>query len=158
MNPLFIVAFIALAVFGSVYMLKPSPRQKRLAELRLEAIKLGLQVKLETFKPDSKKMGVRDDITATRYQRFNPAVKSQKLRWCIVRQTGWEQEGLMEGWSWNNVDQRPDLNQLSELLSKVGDDVQVFEVYDNRASLITIESKNSSAELINGWIEFAQKL
>jgi hypothetical protein len=157
-SPLVIVVFIVLAVFGSVYMLKPSPRQQRLAELRLEAIKLGLQVKLETFKTDSKKMGVRDDITATRFQRFHPAIKSQALRWCIVRQTGWEQEGLTEGWSWNSVGQRPDLGKLSELLSKVGDDVQMIEVYDNRASLMTIESKASTAELINAWIESAQQL
>jgi hypothetical protein len=158
MNPLFIIVFIALAVFGSVYMLKPSPRQQRLAELRLDAIKLGLQVKLETFKTNSKKMGVRDDVVATRYERFNPAIKSQALRWCIVRQAGWEQEGLTEGWSWNNVDQRPDLEKLSELLSKVGSDVQVIEVYDNRASLMTIESKSSTAELINDWIDTAQQL
>lgn len=158
MSPLVIVVFIVLAVFGSVYMLKPSPRQQRLAELRLEAIKLGLQVKLETFKTDSKKMGVRDDITATRFQRFNPSVKSQVLRWCIVRQTGWEQEGLAEGWSWNSIEQQPDLEKLSKLLSEIGDDVQMIEVYDNRASLMTIESKASTAELINAWIESAQQL
>ncbi len=158
MSPLIIVVFIVLAVFGSVYMLKPSPRQQRLAELRLEGIKLGLQVKLETFKVDSKKMGVRDDITATRYQRFNPTIKSQELRWCVVRQAGWEQEGLIEGWSWNNMNQCPKLEQLSELLSAVGDDVQMIEVYDNRASLMTIESKSSTAELINAWIDTAQQL
>lgn len=158
MSPLIIVVFIVLAVFGSVYMLKPSPRQQRLAELRLEGIKLGLQVKLETFKVDSKNMGVRDDITATRYQRFNPAIKSQELRWCAVRQAGWEQEGLVEGWSWNNMNQCPNLEQLSELLSAVGDDVQMIEVYDNRASLMTIESKSSTAELINAWIDTAQQL
>ena len=158
MSPLIIVVFIVLVVFGSVYILKPSPRQQRLAELRLEAIKLGLQVKLETFKVDSKKMGVRDDITATRYERFNPAVKSQNLRWCIVRQAGWEQEGLAEGWSWNSFNQMPDFEKLSQLLSKVGSDVQVIEVYDNRASVITIESKCSTAELINDWIESAQQL
>jgi hypothetical protein len=158
MSPLVIVVFIVLAIFGSVYMLKPSPRQRRLAELRLDAIKLGLQVKLETFKVDSKKMGVRDDVSATRYERFNPSIKSQALRWCIVRQAGWEQEGLAEGWSWNNMSQRPDLEKLSELLSKVGDDVQVIEVYDNRASLITTESKVSNAGLINVWIESAQQL
>lgn len=158
MNPLIIVVFIVLAVFGSVYMLKPSPRQKRLAELRLDAIKLGLQVKLKTFKTDSKKMGVRDDVMGTRYERFNPAIKSQAMRWCIVRQAGWEQEGLPEGWSWNNLVVRPNSEKLSELLSKVGDDVQVIEVYDNRASLITIESKSSTAVLINDWIESAQQL
>lgn len=158
MTPLFIVVFIALAVFGSVYMLKPSPRQKRLAELRLEAIKLGLQVKLETFKVDSKKMGVRDDITATRYQRFNPAVKSQELRWCIVRQEGWEQEGLAQGWSWNVLMVQPDLTKLAELLGQLTDDVQMVEVYDNRASIMTIESKSSTAEMINVWIDSAQQL
>jgi hypothetical protein len=157
-SPLIIVVFIALAVFGSVYMLKPSPRQQRLAELRLDAIKLGLQVKLETFKTDSKKMGVRDDVIATRFERFKPAVKSQALRWCIVRQSGWEQEGLAEGWSWNNVNQRPDLVKLAKLLSEVGADVQVIEVYDNRASIMTIESKSSTAVLINHWIESAQQL
>jgi hypothetical protein len=157
MSPLIIVVFIVLAVFGSIYMLKPSPRQLRLAELRLDAIKLGLQVKLEKFKVDSKKMGVRDDVVATRYERFNPAIKSQNLRWCIVRQAGWEQEGLAEGWSWNNFNQMPDLEKLSQLLSKVGSDVQVIEVYDNRASLITTESKCSTAELINDCIESAQQ-
>ena len=80
MSPLIIVVFIALAVFGSVYMLKPSPRQQRLAELRLEAIKLGLQVKLETFKTNSKKLGVRDDITATRFSVLN---RRLKVRPCV---------------------------------------------------------------------------
>jgi hypothetical protein len=139
-------------------MLKPSPRQQRLAGLRLEAIKLGLQVKLDTFKPNSKQTGVRDEILATRYQRFNPAVKSQTLRWCIVRQGGWEQQGLAQGWSWHDQTQKPDLSKLSELLTQVGEDVQMIEVYDNRASLMTIESKASTAEMINDWIDAAQQL
>ena len=158
MTPLIIVVLIALAVFGSVAMLKPSPRQQRLAKLRMDAIKLGLHVKLETFKVDSKKMGVRDDIVATRYERFIPEIKSHALRWCVVRQAGWEQEGLPEGWSWNNSNQRPDLNKLYELLVKVGDDVRVVEVYDNRASILTIESKTSVAEQINQWGLEAQPL
>jgi len=158
MTPLIIVVLIALAVFGSVAMLKPSPRQQRLAKLRMDAIKLGLHVKLETFKVDSKKMGVRDDIVATRYERFIPEIKSHALRWCVVRQAGWEQEGLPEGWSWNNSNQRPDLNKLYELLVKVGDDVRVVEVYDNRASILTIESKTSVAEQINQWVLEAQPL
>ncbi len=158
MSPLVIVVFIVLAVFGSVYMLKPSPRQQRLAALRLEAIKLGLQVKLDTFKSNSKKTGVRDDITATRYQRFNPGIKSQALRWCIVRQAGWEQEGLSEGWSWHDNVQQPDLEKLELLLSQVSADVQMIEVYDNRASILSIENKGSTAEMINQWIDSAQQL
>ena len=158
MSPIVIVVLIFLAVFGSVYMLKPSPRQRRLAELRLDAIKLGLHIKLETFKVDSKKMGVRDDITATRYERYDLDVKSQAIRWCVVRQAGWEQEGLPEGWSWHSIAQRPDLEKLNALLLQVSDDVQVIEVYDNRASVMTLENKGSAAELINGWIDSAQQL
>lgn len=158
MTPLIIVVLIILAVFGSVAMLKPSPRQKRLAKLRMDAIKLGLHVKLETFKVDSKKMGVRDDIVATRYERFVPEIKSQALRWSVVRQAGWEQEGLPEGWSWHAIEQKPDLGKLNALLAKVSDDVQVIEVYDNRASILTVESKNSVAEQINQWVAEAQPL
>lgn len=153
MSPILIVIFIVLAVFGSVYMLKPSPRQKRLADLRLEAIKLGLHVKLDTFKVDSKKMGVRDDVVATRYERLDPAIKTQALRWSVVRQAGWEQEGLPEGWSWNAINQRPDVETLGEFLDALSDDILVVEVFDNRASLFTLENKGSSAEIINHCID-----
>lgn len=153
MNPIFIVIFIVLAVFGSVYMLKPSPRQKRLADLRLDAIKLGLHVKLDTFKVNSKKMGVRDNVVATRYERLDPSIKTQALRWSVVRQDGWEKEGLPEGWSWNDVNQRPDVEKLGQFLDALSDDVQVVEVYDNRASIFTLENKGSSAELINHCID-----
>ncbi len=158
MSPLIIVVLISLAVFGSVYMLKPSPRQQRLAALRLDAIKLGLQVKLLTFKVDSKKTGVRDDITATQYQRFKPEVKSQALRWCVVRQAGWEQEGLPDGWSWHNNNVKPNLEALNALLAELTVDVLLVEVYDNRTRLLTVENKSSSAEQLNTWIESAQQL
>ena len=147
-----------LAAFGSVYMLKPSARQQRLARLRYDAIKIGLQVKLETFKVDSKKMGVRDDIVAARYEILNADIKSQALRWCIVRQAGWEQEGLPEGWSWHGVGQKPDLAKLNALLATMTSDVVVIEVYDNRANVMTMENKASSAAVIKQWVEEAQRL
>lgn len=158
MSPIVIVVIIFLVVFGSVSMLKPSPRQQRLAKLRLDAIKLGLQVKLETFKVDSKKTGVRDDIVAARYLRFDPEIKSQAIRWCVVRQAGWDTEGLPEGWSWHNLEQGPDLEKLSQLLAEVSDDVQIVEAFDNRTSIMTVENKGSSAELINRWVDTAQQL
>lgn len=158
MTQIIIAVLIILSVFGSVAMLKPSPRQQRLAKLRMDAIKLGLHVKLDTLKVNSKKTGVRDDIVAARYERFNTDVKSQALRWCVVRQAGWDQEGLPDGWSWHNMTKRPDLDKLNELLLKVSDDVVVLEAYDNRASIMTLENKGSSAELINQWVDDAQKL
>jgi hypothetical protein len=158
MSPVIIVVLIILAVFGSVYMLKPSPRQQRIAKLRLEAIKLGLQVKLDSYKVDSKKMGVREDVVATRYLRFNPAVKSQQVRWCVVRQTGWEQEGLPEGWSWNSYHAKPDIDGLSEYLLQLTVDVVLIEACDNRTTLMTLEHKASTAEQINIWLDHAQQL
>lgn len=158
MSTVLIVIIIMLAAFGSVYMLKPSPRQTRLAKLRIDAIKMGLHVKLDTLKVDSKKMGVRNDIVAARYERFNPEIKSQALRWCVVRQAGWEQEGLPEGWSWNAVNTRPNMDKLYELLTRVSDDVVVVEAYDNRASIMTEENKGSAADLLNEWVAQAQAL
>lgn len=158
MTPLIIVVLILLAVFGSVAMLKPSPRQQRLAKLRMDAIKIGLHVKLDTLKVDSKKMGVRDNIVAARYERFNSEIKSQSLRWSVVRQAGWEHEGLPEGWSWNAVSVLPDLSKLHSLLSGVTEDVVVIEVYDNRASVMTLENKGSSAESLNQWVDEAKNI
>lgn len=152
------VVVIILAAFGSVYMLKPSPRQQRIARLRFDAIKQGMQVKLETFEVDSKKMGVRDDIVAARYELMDLGVKNHALRWCVVRQAGWEQEGLPEGWSWHNVEKKPDLEKLNALLEGMTDDVVVVEVYENRANVMTLENRGSSAAAIKQWIERAQHL
>ncbi len=158
MSPLIIAVLIALAVFGSVYMLKPSPRQQRIAKLRLDAIKLGLQVKLDSYKVNSKKMGVREDIEGTRYLRFDPSNKSQQVRWCVVRQAGWEQEGLVEGWSWHNVEHKPGIDGLNRFLTSLSEDILLVEVCDNRTTLMTKENKGSTAEQINAWIDQAQQL
>ncbi len=158
MNPVFIVVFIFLAVFGSVYMLKPSIRDQRLAKLRLDAIKLGLQVKLDKFKADSKKTGVRDDIVAARYLRFDADVKSQEFRWCVVRQAGWDTEGLPEGWSWHGNVNAPETSVLFNFLEQLSDDIVVVEVYDNRTCLMTTEGKATSVDMINQWIDQAKQL
>lgn len=158
MNPVFIVIFIFLAVFGSVYMLKPSIRDQRLAKLRLDAIKLGLQVKLDKFKADSKKTGVRDDIVAARYLRFDADVKSQEFRWSVVRQAGWDTEGLPEGWSWHGNVNAPETSVLFHFLEQLSDDIVVVEVYDNRTCLMTTEGKATSVDMINQWIDQAKQL
>ena len=155
MSPLIIVVLIVLAVFGSVYMLKPSPRQQRLAALRLEAIKLGLQVKLEAFKPDSKKNGIRDDVIGTRYQRMLPTEKTFELKWRIVRQQGWEQKGLAEGWSWHDDVKSPDLTKLNAFIESLSGDVLLVEAYDNRIGLVSSEGKDTTALQINEWLNEA---
>lgn len=150
-----VIILIALAVFGSVYMVKPSPRQKRLAEERLNAIKMGLQVKMENFTPDSKRNGVRDEIKGTLYTRIYPDVKSSDIVWRVVRQQGWESVGLPNGWSWHDESKEgeTDLSGLSELLQTLPEDIYLIEKFENRIGILTGESKESGAENIQGWIE-----
>ena len=52
-----IIAAAVMAIIGSVFWLKPSARDSRLAELRFNAIRAGLQVRQFTFKPDAAKTG-----------------------------------------------------------------------------------------------------
>lgn len=153
MSPLIIILAVVMAVIGSVMMLKPSAKQARLAEQRLEAIKLGLQVKLENFEPESEKNGVRDNIRGALYLRFFPDVKSQQVKWRVVRQPAWDSEGLAESWSWHDKDAMPDLDKLNSLLKALPDDVLLVESFDNRVALICEESQQCTALLINDWLE-----
>ena len=84
-----VVIVIALVVIGSVMWLKPSARDQRLAVLRLDAIKRGLQVSQFTFKPDSAKNGVRDPVMATSYTLLNPAARGKgELVYRVAGQSG----------------------------------------------------------------------
>ena len=67
-----VVILVVLVVFGSVYWMKPSPRDTRLAALRLDAIKRGLHVRQFKFKPESAKNGVRDEVWGTSFTYVRP--------------------------------------------------------------------------------------
>ena len=149
---------VGLALFGSIYWLKPSPKDKRLAELRLQAIKMGMQVKLRKFDPNAKETGIRNEINAAHYTSFKPAEKSSKLRWCVVRQEGWEQEGLPQGWSWHSKNSDLNLAELNELIKECEFDVQVLAAYDNRTILVSDEKKEGSAEQIKSWLDKASTI
>jgi len=159
-----IFVFAGLMIFGSVYWLKPSPRDTRLANLRLDAIKLGLQVRQQTFKVDAAKTGVRDDITATSYTLMRPLKHSDKqgdgLKFRLVGQPGWETDGLPEGLAWHDWPAKgleretPAWHQANQavadqvlpLLEALQDDLLLLEVFDNRATLMVAERKAASAE------------
>lgn len=99
----FLVAIVAviLVVVGSVVWVRPSPRDKKLAAWRQQAMLAGLKVKLEGFKADPKESGIRDDIEGTSYQLFNVQPdKKDELVWAVVLDQGWLQDHLPEGWSW----------------------------------------------------------
>lgn len=99
----FLVAVIAviLVVVGSVVWVRPSPRDKKLAAWRQQALISGLKVKLEGFRADPKVSGIRDDIEGVSYQLFNSQPnKKDEMVWAVVLDEGWLQDHLPEGWSW----------------------------------------------------------
>lgn len=143
-----IALLVGLVVFGSVYWLKPSPRDKRLADLRLDAIKRKLHVRQYTFKPDSAKTGIRDDFTGTNYTLMDPKPKkrdSGELLWRIVGQQGWDAEGLPEGLSWHDKGSEEDAKLVSDLIQDLSDELLLLELYSNRVTLMPAEHKTANA-------------
>jgi len=149
-----VLGFVVLAMFGSVYWLKPSPRDKRLAGLRLDAIKNGLQIRQFTFKPESAKNGVRDDITATSYTLVKPGKQQGgELKFSVVGQQGWDTDGLPEGLSWHNQGSAEDAAKLREALTELNDDLLLLEIYENRVLMMPAERKSASAEAYKNFMQ-----
>ncbi len=157
-----IFVFVGLALFGSIYWMKPSARDQRLSELRMAAIRSGIQVRQQTFRVDAAKTGVREDITATGYTLMMPQPPHgekarQQLLFRIVGQEGWEAAGLPDGWAWHDLPEAKDHEaavaraetlapQLVRLLSSMDDELKMLEVYENRIVLFAAEQKSASAE------------
>ena len=142
-----IAILIGLIVFGSVYWLKPSPRDTRLAALRLDAIKRHLQVRQFTFKPESAKNGVRDAVTGTSYTLMDSSKRDKAvLLWRVVGQAGWESDGLPDGLAWHDRGSAADAELLTSLLPSLQDDILLLEVFSNRVTLMAAEHKTATAE------------
>lgn len=151
-----IAILIGLIVFGSVYWLKPSPRDTRLAALRLDAIKRHLQVRQFTFKPESAKNGVRDVVTGITYTLMNNKKRDKAvLLWRVVGQAGWESEGLPEGLAWHDRGSAEDAELLTSLLPGLNDNILLLEVFSNRVTLMAAENKAATAE---GYEQFLAKI
>jgi hypothetical protein len=150
-----IVIGAGLLVFGAIYALKPSPRETRLAALRLDAIKLKLQVKQFTYKPDAAKTGIRDDIMATSYTLMDrKPVKGGELLWSVVAQSGWDTDELPEGFAWHSgesVKQPQQARARAEVIraiqSELQDDLLVVEVYSNRVMIMVAEQPSATAAM-----------
>ena len=142
-----IVGAVAMSLFGSIYWLKPSPRDTRLAKLRFEAIRAGLQIRQFTFKPDSAKNGVRDEVPGTTYTLLRPGKQQGgDLKFRIVGQKGWDVDGLPEGYCWHDQGTVADAERFRQALAAVNDHILLLEVYDNRVTLMAAEGKEASAD------------
>ncbi|WP_430462006.1 hypothetical protein ACQUQU_04240 [Thalassolituus sp. LLYu03] len=148
-----IVGAVVMSLFGSIYWLKPSARDTRLAKLRFEAIRAGLQIRQFTFKPESAKNGVRDEVPGTTYTLLR-AGKQQggDLKFRIVGQKGWDAEGLPEGYSWHDQGTAADAERFKQALAAVKDHILLLEVYDNRVTLMAAEGKEATADAYKSFL------
>ena len=146
-----ILVLIMMALIGSIFWLKPSPRDQRLADLRLQAMKLGISVKHQTFNPESAKNGVRDTISGTTYSLFNEDAKAPKeIIFRIVRQMGWDNELLPTDYSWHDKVSKEKFDwfraiNLEQLLQGCDDTLKLIEVCGNRVTVMTAEDPNADA-------------
>ena len=112
-----VIIFAVLMVAGSVAWVRPSPRDKRLAEWRRDAIVSGLKVRLEGIAAEPKDSGIREDIEGVSYILYNPsAIKTDKLKWFVVKYDGWIKTGLPEDWSWHQFERAELADKISSLI------------------------------------------
>lgn len=136
-----------MAIIGSILMLKPSARDSRLARLRFEAVRQGIQLKQFGWKPDPKKTGIHDTVTATSYTVLRPgSSKVGELHFSVVAQKGWDTEHLPEGLSWHKQGTAKDAEKLKKLLPQLEDELLLLEVWDNKVLLMAKETPTASAQ------------
>ncbi len=149
-----IVSIGVLTIIGSVMMLRPSPRDTRLAALRFDAIRNGLEVRSFTFKTNPAKTGIRDDIPGTSYTLWRDAKRQDgALKFRVVNQAGWDNDGLPAGLSWHNQGSAANAELLSRMLPQLQDDLLMLEVYENRVTLMAAENKTASAAAYQHFME-----
>ncbi len=146
-----LIPLVIMAVIGSIFWLRPSARDRRLAELRMDAIKLGLQVRQYTFKPQAEKNGVRDNVMATSYTVLAPGnPKAGELRYRVVGQRAWDNDGLPEGLWWDTEPQGPErealLAKLHQHLPQLEDDLLMLEADQRRVTMMVAERPTAKAQ------------
>lgn len=88
-------------IVGSIVWIKPSPRDKRLAEWRRDAIMAGLKVQMKGVTAEPKKSGVREDIPGLSYMLYQSSpIKGDDKKWFVVKTDAWLTDGLPSEWSW----------------------------------------------------------
>ncbi|MFT6154290.1 MAG: hypothetical protein ACJA0E_002003 [Bermanella sp.] len=96
-----IVIFVVLMVIGSVAWVRPSPRDKRLADFRYKAIVAGIKVSLTKMAAEPKDSGIRDDVEGASYILYEATPKKgDEKRWAVVKVDGWIKDGLPDNWCW----------------------------------------------------------
>lgn len=141
-----IVGAGVLLIIGSIMMLKPSARDTRLAALRFDAIKQGLQVRQFVWQPDPKKTGIQEPLQATSYSLMRPGqAQPGELKYSLVARKGWDTEGLPPGFSWHKQGTAAQAAQVLALLPSLQDDLLLLEVREHQVLLMAKERQGASA-------------
>ncbi len=148
-----IIVLIMMSLLGSMMWVMPSPRQRFLAKLRLQASREGFHVQIVRVTPPRAAGQVEPEVlsaTAYRLPRFN-LEKSERegfTEWQVFRQTAIADTGLPEGWCWG-VGERclsePQLLTLNELIGRLPEGVSSIESTPVHLSLYWNEKGDESS-------------
>ncbi len=126
-----IITFVLVSLIGSVMMVMPSPRQRFQAQLRLRALKMGIQVQLARVALPRAKGELEPEtvsVPAYRFIRDNLS-RSERDRWVgweVYRLETLDNAALPQGWSWlkgQGALSQDAMTQLLALLDALPDDV-----------------------------------
>jgi len=160
MPPWVLVILAILIVVGSVVWVRPSPRDKKLATWRRDALVAGLKVSLQGLKAEPKHSGIRDDVEGASYILYNPASqKGDECSWAVVKTQGWLQEDLPESWSWYKENGHVPHDQVAQLILECPLDVLAIERTPVSSRVIWKENGSEfSPEVLKGFLEKVQML
>lgn len=149
-----IVGAGVLLIIGSIMMLKPSARDTRLAALRFDAIKQGLQVRQFVWQPDPKKTGIQEPLQATSYSLMRPGQPQPgELKFSLVARKGWDTEGLPDGFSWHKPGTAAQAAQVLALLPSLQDELLLLEVREHQVLLMAKEQQGASAAAYRAFLQ-----
>lgn len=142
-----IILAAMLFIYGSFLMLKPNPRDARLAQLRLQAAQAGLHLRQYKWQSDPKKTGIYDSLFSTSYTLMRPEHnKPGELLYSIVKQKGWDTEHLPQGYAWHKIGTEEQAQHFNQQLEKLNDELLLIEVWENKISIMPKEETHASIE------------
>lgn len=130
-----IIVVIMMSLLGSMMWVMPSPRQRFLATLRLQASRMGFHVQIVRMTPPRAAGQVEPETlnsTAYRLPRFNIEKKQREnfSEWQVFRLSAIANEGLPEGWSWGAGERalsEVQLEALNNFIAELPDGVVSIE-------------------------------
>lgn len=136
----FIIGFIMLSLVGSAMWMMPTPRERFLAKLRMQARSHGFAVQIKRVEfPRAKGEMEAETLTLSGYKmlREQPLEFDEFPALQLFRITAMANDGLPEGWSWKfgeGVLDQQQLATLQQAISELPADVLGLEISADQVS------------------------